>query len=1014
MKLRQPYTILLAIPVIFLVPASQAAPPDKIAFNRDIRPILAENCFACHGHDKNARKAKLRLDDRDWAIKKRAIVPGQPGKSELVFRIYSQDPGEIMPPPKSKKKLTTEQKETLKRWIAQGAPFEAHWAYMPLKRPPVPAPKISAWVRNPIDAFILQALEANGFKPSPDADRRTLIRRLSLDLVGLPPSPEEVRAFLADKSPRAYENLVDRLLASPHYGERMAVPWLDVVRYADTVGYHGDQLQRIFPYRDYVIDSFNKNKPFDQFTIEQLAGDLLPNPTTEQWIATGFNRLNMMTREGGAQPREYLARYAADRVRTLGMAWLGSTLGCCECHDHKFDPFTMKDFYQLESFFTDIKQWGVYQDYDYTPNPDLRGWSNDHPFPPEILVASPALKRRMANIRRQMDDLFLAEGQSAGAKQREAYEQWRRASLEFLEKHPEGWQHLSPEGRSPMTTDGRVTLESSGKDASRFHMKMRAGWIASLRVELFPEPRPNGKIVRGGNGTLRLTAELATKDAPKAKALQFRWAEADRKEPTYRAGEEVLGIKNGWRLSTRHLDKVHRAYWLLQQPAYVRDGDVLTISLKDAEVVSARVSFSPFASENPRTMDVRALQDELRSRHNGAAAYGAYLLGTAAQPKAYQRYLQLHARWLECRDGKAWTMVTQAVPRPLAVRVLARGNWQDESGEIVQPHTPHFLPQTIQTKKRLNRLDLAKWIVSSENPLTARVIMNRLWKDFFGKGISARVDDLGAQGEWPSHPELLDWLAAEFRESGWDFKHMATLIVTSSTYRQVSDQRPELREADPGNRLLGCQNPRRLEAEFVRDNALAIAGLINLEYGGPSAWPYQPARYYANLQFPDRDYIADKDGRQYRRGVYMHWQRTFLHPMLANFDAPTREDCIAARNVANTPQQALTLLNDPTFVEAARVFAARILSSKSGTDAGRIDRAYEIALARPSRAAERESLLQFLASQRRHFQTHPADAARLLTVGIAAAPQDIPQTELAAWTSVCRAILNLHETITRY
>jgi hypothetical protein len=1005
-----------------LLPArSQVALAAKITYNRDIRPILAENCFTCHGPDRNNRKAKLRLDDRDVALKRKAIVPGQPAQSKLIARIFNSDPNEVMPPPKSHKALKPEQKELLKNWIAQGAVYEAHWAYVPPVRAALPAVKDKAWVRNPIDAFILEKLEARGIKPSPEADRRTLIRRLYLDLIGLPPAPEEVKAFLNDGDPRAYEKVVDRLLASRHFGERMAVPWLDLVRYADTVGYHGDQPMRIFPYRDYVINAFNQNKPFDQFTIEQIAGDLLPNPTTEQLIATGFNRLNMVTREGGAQPKEYLVRYSADRVRTVAIAWLGSTFGCAECHDHKFDPITMKDFYQLSAFFADIKQWGVYQDYGYTPNPDLRGWSNDHPFPPEILVESPALMRRLKELRRKMDELYLSAADPTQPKVADEFAAWCRISRAFLKKAPDGWQPLQPEAKGTVESDGRVVYAMPVPGTTKYQVEVPAGWIAALRVELLPHPSHGGKILPAGqNANLRLAAALLRKDG-KPLPLQFRQAEADLKNPIYRAGEEVPGIGRGWRPSTKNLDKIHRAYWLLDRPARVAEGDRLTVTLTGAAAGCVRVSFSPFASENPLKDEVAAplraalgKEPSKLSREERALIQGAYLLGTAWEPAAYQRYLELYRRWLECHDGKTWTLVTQSMPNPLAVRVLFRGNWQDETGPIVQPAVAHFLPQPRTANgKRLTRLDLAKWLVSPDNPLTARAAMNRLWKEFFGAGISARLDDLGAQGEWPTHPELLDWLAVEFRESGWNIKHMVKLLVMSSAYRQSSKLRPELREVDPGNKLLASQNPRRLEAEFVRDNALAIAGLINLEYGGPAAWPYQPAKYYVNLQFPDRDYIADKDERQYRRGVYMHWQRTFLHPMLANFDAPTREDCAANRTVANTPQQALTLLNDPSYVEAARVFAARVFSAAK-TEGERMDLIYERALARPAQAREKEILLRFLAELRQHYQANPTEARKLLAVGIAPAPQDISPAELAAWTGVCRTVLNLHETITRY
>src|SRR5947207_2280940 len=424
-----------------LAAAESSASTAKPGYNRDIRPILSENCFACHGPDKNQRKGKLRLDVREAAIEKKALVPGKPQESELVKRLYTTNADDLMPPPESHKKLTAQQKNLLERWIEQGAEYEPHWAYIPPKRPEVPQPRNRQGVRNPIDAFILQTLEAKGLEPSPEADRRTLLRRLSLDLIGLPPTPEEVAAFLRDSGSDAYQRQVDRLFDSPHFGERMAVPWLDVVRFSDTVGYHGDQNQRIFPYRDYVIASFNRNKPFDRFTIEQLAGDLLPDPTAEQLVATGFNRLNMMTREGGAQPKEYLAKYGADRVRTVSTTWLGSTMGCCECHDHKYDPFSTKDFYSMEAFFADLRQWGVYSDYTYTPNPDLKGWSNDHPFPPELEVDSFYLHLRQARLQERIDRLIesAANQWRTNPAGRAAFEDWRRTARAFLKQRPDGW-----------------------------------------------------------------------------------------------------------------------------------------------------------------------------------------------------------------------------------------------------------------------------------------------------------------------------------------------------------------------------------------------------------------------------------------------------------------------------------------------------------------------------------------------------------------------------------------------
>ncbi|HTL56904.1 MAG TPA: PSD1 and planctomycete cytochrome C domain-containing protein [Candidatus Limnocylindrales bacterium] len=1021
-----------------------------IEFNRDIRPIITENCFACHGPDKNQRKAKLRLDLREVALERGAIVPGKPAESKLVDHIFSSDPDDIMPPPKTQKTLTAAQKEMLREWIVQGAEYESHWAYMPLKRPAIPSTQDNRWVRNPIDAFILHTLESKDIHPSREADKATLLRRLSLDLIGLPPTPAELQNFLQDKSPAAYEHQVERLLASPHFGERMAVPWLDVVRFADTVGYHGDQNINIFPYRDYVIDSFNRNKPFDQFTIEQLAGDLLPNPTDEQRVATGFNRLNMVTREGGAQPKEYLAKYAADRVRTVSMAWLGSTMGCAECHDHKYDPFASKDFYQMEAFFADIKQWGVYMDYDYTPNPDLKGFSNDHPFPPEIQVESPYLEQRIASLNAQVQQLCAgAAAQRTADRQASAdFQQWRKVGLAFFKDWPTGWATPMPEVALHMKdtnavaatnftleTDGWVSFTSEPKQDLKISLPPCSKVLCAIRLEVVPFPDPENKEAspkKWKGSSVSVSARLKSADGTNQTKLTFYQAEADHKKERYANGYSIIGVKDHWDLSRE--DQKQSAVWILQEPVEVQPGEILEVDLKQLSVASARVSASPFAAREPldagggqplRNALTKRFRAETKAQHE--LVDEIYLLSSSTDAETVLKVRKMLDDMRECRHGQAWTLVTE--PRdPLITRVLPRGNWQNENGEVVQPLAPHFLPQIKNPDgRRLTRLDLAKWLVSPENPLTSRAVMNRVWKQFFGTGISAIVDDLGAQGEWPVHPELLDWLACEFMHPSssasiwlggpgvfpWDLKHMVRLIVLSSTYRQDSNQRPELRDIDPNNRLLACQSPRRLEAEFVRDNALAIAGLLNQDLGGPSVFPYQPAGYYSYLQFPDRDYYPNSDQQQYRRGVYTHWQRTFLHPMLANFDAPAREECTANRVVSDTPQQALTLLNDPTFVEAARSWAARLLQA-SGSDEERLDSAFKRALARLPKENEKHSLLEFLAVQRDHYGKEPEETKKLMQVGLTAAPAEDKQVEVAAWTQVCRVILNLHETITRY
>jgi hypothetical protein len=1020
-------------------PVGAASP--KLEFNRDIRPILSDKCFYCHGPDKNHRKADLRLDIRADALAGKAFVPGKPAESELIARIFTKDEDDLMPPPEAHKILTPAQKETLKQWVEQGAEYQEHWAYLPPKRSTPPAASNPAWIRTPIDNFIAAKLSEHKLTPSPEADRRTLLRRLSLDLTGLPPTVAEVEAFMRDKSPKAYEKQVERLLQSRHYGERMAVPWLDAVRFTDTVGYHGDQNQNIFPYREYVINSFNSNKRFDQFTIEQLAGDLLPNPTTEQIIATGFNRLNMMTREGGAQAKEYLAKYAADRVRTVGTAWLGSTLGCAECHDHKFDPFTAKDFYSMAAFFSDVKQWGVYSDYKYTPEPELKGFNNEFPFPPEMQVSSPYLKERSQKLRFKLQAIAEVSAREAD---KDAYKQWREQSLVWLKQNPSGWNTpigiiLSTENMAKKNAkdkkavakqadflsvtnakteaDGSIHFAAKRNGSDRYEITLPDMNLASLRLELLPASDDKTSILHkdATAASIKFKATLKRSGNAKPETLSIDHGMANLWDERYASGSAIIGVRDMWKVSSKHLNEPHTAVWQFKDIKQVKAGDVLELTLAENPAARVRWSVAPFASLNPLAPLVEATS--LLSKHKSPAKSSElaelFLLSSQSDTNALKEFRQARTDWLECRDGNAQTLITVAW-EPKETRVLPRGNWQDESGKIVSPYPPEFLTRSKTTDaQRLNRLDLAKWIVSPENPLTARVIMNRLWKQFFGNGLYNSVEDIGAQGEWPSHPELLDWLAVEFQESGWDYRHMVRLMVNSAAYRQSSNLKKEVIEADPDNRLLASQNPRRLDAEFVRDNALFVAGLLNLDVGGPSAKPYQPPGYYESLQFPDRDYIANTDDRQYRRGLYMHWQRTFLHPMLANFDAPSREECTGVRVASNTPQQALTLLNDPSFVEAARMLAQEVMES-SKSDSRRLELAFKRALAREPKDTEKKSLLALLEKQTTFYQGASEDADKLLKVGNAPRNTSLSPYEHAAWTSVCRVILNLHETITRY
>ncbi|REK09497.1 MAG: DUF1553 domain-containing protein [Planctomycetota bacterium] len=763
-------------------------------FNRDIRPLLSDRCFACHGPDATHREAELRLDQRESATLS-AIVPGEPESSELVARITSDDADLRMPPADSGKSLSAAEQQLLTRWIAAGAEYEPFWAYVPPRRHPVPAVDDPAWTRSWIDQFILARLSAEGLQPAPEADRITLIRRLSFDLTGLPPTPAEVDAFVADVDPMAYERLVDRLLQSHRYGERMAMMWLDLVRYADTVGYHGDQDHSISPYRDYVIDAFNRNLPFDRFTREQLAGDLLADSGLEQKIASGYNRLLQTSHEGGIQPKEYRAIYAADRVRNVSAVWMGATMGCCQCHDHKYDPYTTKDFYSMAAFFADIDDESHFTDGD-NRLPTRRK--------PEIEIFTPGQQQQL--------------------------------------------------------------------DA--------------------------------------LTAEM-------------------RKLKTQRDSAD--------------------------------EGD-------DNEAIEKQLA---------------ELQKQEKALRNAARR----------------------------------TMITAALETPRTTRILPRGNWLDDSGPIVQPAIPEFLGTIEAQNRRATRLDLAGWLTSTEahgaGLLTARVMVNRLWYLCFGSGLAGVLDDFGGQGESPVHPELLDNLAVEFVESGWDIKHLLKLMVTSAAYRQSSRADAKLRARDPLNRLYARQSRFRLPAEMVRDAVLATSGLLVERHGGASVRPYQPVGYYRHLNFPTRKYSHHEDQRQWARGVYVHWQRQFLHPMLRAFDAPSREECTAQRPRSNTPLAALVLMNDPTFVEAARAFAASTLDQQDADFDARIDYMFRSALSRTPDDVERSLLESLLADSRQHFHQNPNAADDLLGVGQKAVPDDVDTVELAAWTTLARAVFNLHEMITR-
>jgi mono/diheme cytochrome c family protein len=1007
-------------------PAIAHTAGSRLAFNRDVRPILADNCYACHGPDRNRRQMGLRLDREEVAKAplpsgRVAIVPGSPETSALVQRITDPDEQKRMPHVSSgKDRLSPAQIETLRRWIAEGAEWQPHWSYIPPGRPSPPPVKRADWPKSAVDAFVLAEIEKQGLRPSPEAEPSVLLRRLSFDLVGLPPSPEEVRAFLADTAPGAYERQVDRLLASPRFGERLAVYWLDLVRYADSVGYHSDNARTVWRYRDYVIDAFNRNLAFDRFTAEQLAGDLLPGATFEQKIASGYNRLLQTTEEGGAQPKEYRAIYLADRVRSASTVWLAATVGCAQCHDHKFDPYLAKDFYSFQAFFADVKEKPVGRRApDYLPDEGQRRRLD-------------ALDAEIARLKTQVE--------ASSPAFQAALARWEKS---LVGRHGYSWTVLEPvEASSANGT--RVLIQGNdfsiiattsagpkpGGDTYTVSFKTVLKGMTAFRLEARTfEELPKGGPGRDPEGGF-VVSEMVVKDAA-GREIPLRNATASTPLPgpaapwSPAAAIDGRTTEGGWALTAAD-GRDHRLVVETTEPVGTGDETTLTLVLHqnagggrtlgrfrlDATTDPWPVRTDPGVAITKDIYEIAAVERAKRTKEQQESLTGLYL-----QIAPDRALLRAKRRAAELRKEELLAEVPQSLitttEKPEPVRILPRGNWLDESGEVVAPAVPHFLPPLATGGRRATRLDLARWLTSKDNPLTARVFVNRLWKLFFGQGLSRTQEDLGSQGEWPTHPELLDWLAVEFMESGWDVKHAVRTLVTSATYRQSSGSVRELLERDPYNRLYARQSRFRLDAETVRDNALAVSGLLSTHMGGPSVHPYQPRGYWAFLNFPPREWDDAAGEDQYRRGIYTWWQRTFPQPSLLAFDAPSREECVGERTRSNVPQQALVLMNDPTYVEAARVFAARILREGGASFEDRLRWAYARALARAPREEEVRVLAALLQKHQAEYGANREAADRLAAVGLAPAPKDVNVVELAGWTSVARAILNLPEVITR-
>lgn len=1018
--------------VVIEFPATFAVAVDKVEFNEHIRPILSDNCFKCHGPDRAALKADLRLDLEDDALRERdgvtPIIPGNARTSELVRRIFHPDSEEMMPPHNSGKSLTDAEKNLLAAWIDQNAAYEKHWAYELPKRPKIAQARQDNWSRNVIDTLLLQGMHEHDLKPSPAADAVTLVRRLYNDLTGLPPTPEVVDAFAANPTDRAYENLVDDLLASPRYGERMSINWLDQVRYADSNGYHSDEERSIYPYRDYVIDSFNANKPFDEFTIEQLAGDLLDNPTRDQLVATGFNRLNQITAEGGAQAKEYRTKYNADRVRALGSVWMGATLGCVECHEHKFDPYRPEDFYEFAAFFSDVTEEDVF--------PGGTDWAPVLAVPDEEQMnALTDIEGRISILERLLANPTRTTKKAASA--------WFASLNDQADSLAQGWlpvQVTSAESANGATLEvlDDLTVLASGlepeQDVYTFTFTTHQKKLTALRFDALSHTSFKFSLARHRKVNQMNEFEVFVQSADMDTPVQVSITDGalNYGENNRSFLEAVDGnLDTSWdRGGAKEENARNPISFMFKFEKPVKAGPDTQVTIKIHYLGELRSDRSAFgrsrisittdkeptldaASGVPAVLVEAALAGPRLTRQERATAEHYYTSITEDFSEDRTALDAAQDELLALKKQFPTTLVTRSRVFPRETRMLPRGNWLDESGAIVEPAVPDFLPPLKNTGKRPTRLDLAEWLVAEENPLTARVFVNRLWKLYFGKGISVVLDDLGSQGEPPVHPELLDWLAVEFVESGWDVKHMVRLIVSSSAYRQRSDLTVDLFERDPENRLIARQSAFRYEAEMVRDTALALGGLLNPEIGGPSVRPYQPEGYWEHLNFPKRTYAHDENKSQYRRGLYVHWQRSFLHPSMKAFDAPSREECTAERPISNTPLQALTLLNDPTYVEASRAFAERILNEGGATANEKITWALRQAILRAPDDNEVSVLSELYENHLNDYTANPDSVDALLSVGMRPAAENIDATELAAWVSVARVILNLHETITR-
>jgi Protein of unknown function (DUF1553)/Protein of unknown function (DUF1549)/Planctomycete cytochrome C len=987
--------------LLLLLLALPASADDKpVNFVRDVRPILAKNCFGCHGPDEKARKAKLRLDLEEGA--KAVIVPGEPDASDLVKRITSEG-DDRMPPPKTGPALPAEQQELLTRWVKQGAKWGRHWAFEKPVRPPLPEVKFAGWAKNPVDRFVVARLEREGLAPSPEADKYTLARRVALDLTGLPPGTELVKRYIADQSPEAYEHLVDELLKSPAYGERWARMWLDLARYADSKGYEKDLSRTMWRYRDWVIEAFNRDLPYDQFTIQQLAGDLLPRPTTDQLLATAFHRNTMVNEEGGVDAEEFRIAAVKDRVDTTMQVWMGVTAGCAKCHSHKYDPISQKEYYQLFAFFNQTED------------------ANRGDESPKIPTPTKAQEEQIAKLRaermrvRQELYTYSDEFKAAAAK-------WEETA-----KKQSGWTVAKPTAMTAASgswmkviDDNSVLVEPRRPARETYTVTIPAGSepISGIRLEVLPDKsHPKGGVGRtenDGNFVLTRFAVKAKAKDGKLTELPIAGAKADFSQEQYPVEHAIKNPdskKHGWAVAPKQLE-IHQAVFTLAKPFTPAEGTELEATL-DHQFEYHYPGFSigrfrlfltadagpAIGGELPAEVRaVLAISAERRTAEQQAVVL-AYYAGFAAETKPVRDKLAAIEKQIAAVPTPQTPILRDLPPSTQRVtKVHNRGNFLDP-GEVVGPAVPAaFGPLPADAPK--NRLGLAEWITHPDNPLTTRVAVNRFWMYLFGRGLVETQEDFGSQGQPPSHPELLDWLAVEFRQKGWSMKALLKTIVMSATYRQSSRATPDLLKRDADNRLL-ARGPRfRLEAEMIRDEALAASGLLSKKMFGPSVMPPQPEGMWKSAYSGEKWVTATGEDR-YRRGIYTFAKRTAPYPAMTTFDAPSRELCTVRRISTNTPLQALVTLNDEAFVEMAKALAGKMKEAGKAPEE-QIAHGLQRALIRPAKLEEVAVLKELYSARLEHYTQHPDEAKKLAG-----------DPELAALTAVANVILNLDEFLTK-